>query len=106
MGQRQIILGLTMAENFRMVMNQEGIRVQDITNETGLNHATIHRILQRVPKNNNKSLLLMGKYLGFTETQAKEMARRDRSVKGQSKMGRFYQLIHELIELYEAKLEK
>jgi transposase len=100
---KQLISNLTLSQNFRLVMAKEGLTFKDVAKRAGVSEATAYRMVERTPALVTKQLVKVGKYLGFTEKQIREKAAQERLAKGStySKKGRLYQLITEIVELFE-----
>jgi len=102
---REMIQGLSLSQNFRLVMSREGFTFKDLAKKARISQATSYRLIERGPVFITDQLVKLGKYLGFTERQIREKSRQDRLVSKvtYSKKERFYQLIAEIIDLFGMK---
>ena len=102
---REIIPGLTLGQNFRLVMSQEGLTFKDVSKKSKVSSATAYRLVERAPVFVTDQVIRFGRVLGFTEKQIREKSRQDRlaSKITYSKKERLYQLIAEVISLFDSK---
>jgi len=103
---RQMVPTLSLAQNFRLVMAKEGLTFKDVSRMSKVSLDTSYRLAQRKsPKFVTDQLLRVGKTLGFTQRQVREKLRIDRLADRRvySKKEAFYQLIGELVDLYDSK---
>ena len=102
---REIIPTLTLGQNFRLVMSEKGFTFRDVARRAGVSLDTAYRLAERKsPKFITDQVLAVGGALGFTKKQVREKVRQDRleSKKTYSKKGRLYQLVGELIDLFDS----
>jgi hypothetical protein len=88
-------------------MTKEALAFKDVARKAGVSLDTSYRLAERKsPKFVTEQVLAVGKVLGFSHKQIREKVRQDRleSKKTCSKKGRFYQLLGELIELFDSKI--
>lgn len=102
---RNLVPTLSLGQNFRLVMSQEGIAFKDIAKKARVSPATSYRLVERTPIIVTDQLIRFGRALGFTERQIREKIRQDRLSNKvvYSKKERLYQLIGEIINLFESK---
>jgi len=102
---REMIPGLTLSQNFRFVMTREGLTFKDLAKKARVSQNTAYRRVERSPVFVTDQLIKFGKYLGFTERQVREKSRQDRltSKITYSKKERLYQLVSEILDLFDAK---
>jgi len=102
---RKIIQGLTLSQNFRLVMTKEGLTFKDLAKRARVSQDTCYRFVERSPVFITDQLVKFGKSLGFTEKQIREKSRQDRlaSKVTYSKKERLYRLIAEIIDLFGVK---
>ena len=102
---REMIPGLTLSQNFRLVMTKEGLTFKDLAKKARVSQTTCYRFVERSPVFVTDQLVKFGKCLGFTERQVREKSRHDRlaSKITYSKKERLYQLVSEIIDLFNTK---
>ena len=102
---REMVPGLTLSQNFRLVMTREGITFKDLAKKARVSQTTCYRFVERSPVFVTDQLVKFGKCLGFTERQIREKSRYDRlAIKvTYSKKERLYQLITKIIDLFDEK---
>lgn len=102
---RQIIPTLSLGQNFRLVMSQEGIAFKDISKKARVSQATAYRLVERTPIYVTDQVIKFGKSLGFTERQIRDKTTQDRLLHKvtYSKKERLYQLVGEIIDLFDSK---
>ena len=86
-------------------MSQEGIAFKDISKKAKVSLATSYRLVERAPIYVTDQVIKFGKSLGFTERQIRDKIRQDRLSKKvtYSKKEKLYQLVAEIIELFDSK---
>jgi predicted transcriptional regulator len=102
---KEMIPGLTLSQNFRLVMTEEGLTFKDLAQKARVSQATCYRLVERNPVFVTDQLVKFGKSLGFTEKQIREKSRQDRlaSKVTYSKKERLYQLVAKIIDLFDSK---
>lgn len=102
---KMIIPTLNLGQNFRLIMSQEGLTFEDIAKKAKVSSATAYRLVDRTPFLVTDQLIRCGKALGFTERQIREKVREDRLAKKRtySKKEKLYQLIAEIVDLFDSK---
>ena len=88
-------------------MAREGLRFDDVAKKAKVSRATAYRLVERTPVFVTDQLIRFGRCLGYTEKQIREKSRQDRLAKKitHSKKERFYQIIGEIIEIFDSKCE-
>lgn len=102
---RTIISTLTLGQNFRLVMTREALTFKDVARRAGVSLDTAYRLAERrSPKFLTEQTLAVGGALGFTKRQVREKVRQDRlgNKRTYSKKERLYQLVGELIDLFDS----
>lgn len=103
-----MIEDLTLAHNLRLALSKEGLTFKDLSTRARVSENTAFRLIEKSPVFVTKQFISVAKVLGFNEKQVREKARIER-LKNKvtySKKGRLYQLITEIIDLFEAKRER
>ena len=102
---REMIPGLTLSQNFRLVMTQKGLTFRALARRCKISDDTAYRLGERTPVFVTDQLIKFGKALGFTERQIRDKAAQVRIARKfvYSKKERLYQLVSELIELFYSK---
>lgn len=102
---RRLIQTFSLGQNFRLVMSREGITFKDIARRAKVSQATSYRMVERTPLMVTEQLIRIGRILGFTERQIREKVREDRLVvkKPYSKKEKLYQLVSEMLDLFDSK---
>jgi predicted transcriptional regulator len=102
---REMIQGLSLSQNFRLIMTEQGLSFRDLAKKARVSQATCYRLVERSPVFVTDQLVKFGKCLGFTERQVREKSRQDRlaSKVTYSKKERLYQAITKIIDLFDAK---
>ena len=102
---RTIIPTLTLGQNFRLVMTEEHLTFKELAKKAKLSSATAYGLVERTPFLITEQLLRAGKALGFTEHQIREKVWEDRLAKKRpySRKERLYQILGELVDLFDAK---
>lgn len=102
---KEMIQELSLSHNFRLVMTKEGLTFKDLAKKARVSQATCYRLVERSPVFVTDQLVKFGKSLNFTERQVREKLRQDRlaSKVTYSKKERLYQLVAEIIDLFDAK---
>jgi len=102
---RTIIPTLSLGQNFRLVMTQEGITFKQFAKKAKVSSATAYGLVERTPFLITEQLLRAGKALGFSETQVREAVWEDRLKKDRphSKKEKLYQLMGQIVELFDSK---
>ena len=105
---REMISSFTLSQNLRFVMTQEGFTFKDVSKKSKVSSATAYRLVERNPVFVTDELIRFGKFLGFTERQIREKARQDRlaSKVTYSKKEKLYQLMAEIVDLFDSKKNK
>ncbi len=102
---RKMIPALTLAQNYRLVMTDMGLRFEDLAKKAKVSRAQTYNIAERSsPKFVTQQTIRIGKVLGFTERQIREKVNHDRMERGQtySKKERLYRAIRELIDIFDS----
>ena len=105
---KEIIPTLTLGQNFRLAMSQEGLIFKDISKKAKISLPSAYRLVERNRKSPfyvTEQLLRVGKVLGYTEKQIQDKVREDRlsSKRSYSKKERLYQLVGEIVDLFDSK---
>ena len=102
---RTMIPTLSLGQNFRLVMTQEGITFKQLARKAKLSAATSYSVVERSPLLITEQLLRAGKALGFTECQVREAVWEDRLRKDRphSKKEKLYELMGQIIRLFDSK---
>ncbi len=102
---RTIIQSLSLGQNFRLIMTQEGITFKQLAKKAKVSSATAYGLVERTPFLITEQLLRAGKALGFTEHQIREKVWEDRLVKKRvySSKEKLYQLMGEIVDLFDSK---
>ena len=102
---RTMIPTLSLGQNFRLVMTQEGITFKQLAKKAKLSAATAYSVVERSPFLITEQLLRAGKALGFSEAQVREAVWEDRLKKDRphSKKEKLYQLVGEIVRLFDSK---
>jgi len=102
---REMMPRLTLGQNYRLIMARESLKFDDIAKKAKVSSATAYRLVERTPVFITDQIIGFGKALGFTEKQIREKSRQDRLANQttHSKKERFYKLVAEFIDLFDAK---
>ena len=102
---REMMPTLTLGQNYRLIMARESLKFDDVAKKAKVSSATAYRLVERTPIFVTDQLIRFGRALGFTEKQIREKSREDRLVRKvtHSKKEKFYQLMAEIIELFDSK---
>jgi len=103
---RELIPDLSFGQNARFIMTSEGLTFRDVSKRAKVSQNTVYRIVERDPKFLTDEIVRTGKALGFTEKQIREKFREDRLARSKfiySKKERLYQLIAEIVNLFDSK---
>jgi len=96
---------LTLGQNYWLAMTKDGLTFKDVARRAGVAVDTAYRLAERKsPKFVTEQVLAVGGALGFTKKRIREKVRQDRleSKKTYSKKGRLYQLVGELVDLFDS----
>ena len=102
---REMMPILTLGQNYRLIMARESLKFDDVAKKAKVSSATAYRLVERTPIFVTDQLIRFGRALGFTEKQIREKSREDRLARKvtHSKKEKFYQLMAEIIELFDSK---
>jgi len=100
---RKLIPELSLSENFRLALSEENLSFSDLSKKASVGAMTVYRLVERTPLLVTSPLLRIARTLNFQESDIRERIRVERAIRkvSYSKKGRFYELISELIELFE-----
>ena len=99
---RTIIPTLSLGQNFRLIMTREGVTFRELSRKAKVSVSTIYKLPDRRSFLVTDQLIRCGRALGFTRKQVEEKMQRDRlaSRRTYSKREKLYQLVSELIDLF------
>ena len=102
---RQMIPTLSVGQNFRLVMTEQGLSFKQLARKAKLSAATAYSVVERSPFLITEQLLRTGKALGFSESQVREAVWEDRLKKDRpySRKEKLYQLMGEIVRLFDSK---
>ena len=103
-----MIEDLTLAQNLRLAMSKEGLTFKDLSRRAKISENTAWRVIEKSPVFVTSQLVSVAKVLGFNEKEVREKARIER-LKNRvvySKKGRLFQLLNEVIDLFEGKRKR
>ena len=102
---RTMIPTLSLGHNFRLIMTQEGITFKELARKAKVSVSTIYKLPDRRSFLVTDQLIRCGRALGFTRKQVEEKMQKDRlaSRRTYSKREKLYQLVSELIDLFDSK---
>lgn len=105
---RKIIQELTLSQNYQLAKTTDLLTFKELAKRAGVGENTAFRMVSRTPVFVTSQLLKVGKALGFSEKNIREKARTERLKNKEvySKKERLYQLITEIIHLFETKAGK
>ena len=102
---RQMIPTLSLGKNLRLAMSQSHMTFKELAKKAKVSSATAYGLVERTPYLITEQLLRAGKTLGFTEHQIRQKVWEDRLAKKRpySKKERLYQILGELVDLFDSK---
>jgi hypothetical protein len=102
---RKMIGELSLSENFRLAMTEEGFSFSDLAKTAKIGQQTAYRLAAKTPLLASAQVLRVGRTLGFRESDVRERIRFEREKRkfNYSKKGHLFELLAEIIKLFETK---
>ena len=100
---REMVPELTLSQNFRLALSEQNLTFRDLAERAKVGQETAYRAVEKPPLVLTDQVLRIGKILGFDKDDIRERIRAERAIRkvSYSKKGRLYELISEIIELFE-----